>query len=306
MIKIRYGEQTCRRDHVNLVNTTSHKQGLTSYHGDFALHGLMNIQKDIVHTAVIETTNAIIKELGDELFAVIIDESRDVSNKEQMVMALRFLTLVVHYKEKIKILRKIVTKKLARKGEDLRSGQGDPLLHPQHFTVSSRGETIKFEGMMVPSRGQAALLTICSCISLASVGLILSIAIPEGGNSLFWLMALSPLAGIYYWKGPSKKEEIKVKMLIYQNEQESDILLVYDDGHVEIYSAEKIQMALGDIISHTIFQKILNTLLRLETSYPSVRTFDLAQNIVYNLSNLFDFKHRTLTFEAVFAFKHRE
>ncbi|KAG0487484.1 hypothetical protein HPP92_009579 [Vanilla planifolia] len=63
-----------------------------------------------------------------------------------------------------------------------------------NFTVSGRGETITFEGMMVPSRGQAALLTLCTCISLASVGLVLSIAVPEGGNNWFWLMALSPLA----------------------------------------------------------------------------------------------------------------
>lgn len=94
-----------------------------------------------------------------------------------------------------------------------------------NFTVSDRGETItylspslppisilflkrqmadknnardvfdeRFEGMMAPSRGQAALLTFCTCISLASVGLVLSIAVPEGGNNWFSLMALSPLA----------------------------------------------------------------------------------------------------------------
>jgi len=51
-----------------------------------------------------------------------------------------------------------------------------------------------FEGTMVPSRGQAALLTFCTCISLGSVGLVLSIAVPEGGNNWFWLMTLSPLA----------------------------------------------------------------------------------------------------------------
>ncbi|KQJ98383.1 hypothetical protein BRADI_3g36577v3 [Brachypodium distachyon] len=62
------------------------------------------------------------------------------------------------------------------------------------FTVSDRGEVITFEGRMIPSRGQAALLTFCTCISLGSVGLVLSIAVPEGGNNWFWLMTLSPLA----------------------------------------------------------------------------------------------------------------
>lgn len=57
----------------------------------------------------------------------------------------------------------------------------------------------RFEGMMLPSRGQTALLTFCTCISLASVGLVLSIAVPEGGNNWFWLMALSPLAYAFFF-----------------------------------------------------------------------------------------------------------
>lgn len=47
---------------------------------------------------------------------------------------------------------------------------------------------------MVPSRGQAALLTFCTCISLASVGLVLTITFPDVGNNWFWITILSPLA----------------------------------------------------------------------------------------------------------------
>ncbi|GAV72295.1 LOW QUALITY PROTEIN: DUF4371 domain-containing protein, partial [Cephalotus follicularis] len=42
------------------------------------------IQKDIVNASVVETTNAIIKELGN-------DKAHDISSKEQMVVALRFV-----------------------------------------------------------------------------------------------------------------------------------------------------------------------------------------------------------------------
>ncbi|KAG5087926.1 hypothetical protein JHK86_000538 [Glycine max] len=49
------------------------------------------IQKDIVNAAALETTNAIITDLGDELFAIIVDEARDISNKEQMAIALRYV-----------------------------------------------------------------------------------------------------------------------------------------------------------------------------------------------------------------------
>ncbi|KAH1240684.1 Zinc finger MYM-type protein 1 [Glycine max] len=49
------------------------------------------IQKDIVNAIALETTNAIITDLRDELFAIIVDEARDISNKEQMAIALRYV-----------------------------------------------------------------------------------------------------------------------------------------------------------------------------------------------------------------------
>ncbi|GAV90762.1 LOW QUALITY PROTEIN: Dimer_Tnp_hAT domain-containing protein/DUF4371 domain-containing protein, partial [Cephalotus follicularis] len=49
------------------------------------------IQKDIVNASAIETTNAIIKELGNGLFSILVDEARDISSKEQMAVALRFV-----------------------------------------------------------------------------------------------------------------------------------------------------------------------------------------------------------------------
>jgi hypothetical protein len=102
-----------------------------------------------------------------------------------------------------------------------------------NFIVSDRGEVITFEGTMVPSRGQAALLTFCTCISLGSVGLVLSIAVPEGGNNWFWLMTLSPLAGVYYWTKASRKEEIKVKMILSDDQSLAEILVRGDDVQVE-------------------------------------------------------------------------
>ncbi|GAV74974.1 LOW QUALITY PROTEIN: DUF4371 domain-containing protein, partial [Cephalotus follicularis] len=44
------------------------------------------IQKDIVNAYAIETTNAIIKELGNGLFSILVDEAHDISSKEQMVV----------------------------------------------------------------------------------------------------------------------------------------------------------------------------------------------------------------------------
>lgn len=50
-----------------------------------------DIQKDIVNAAASLTTSAIIDELGDDFFSILIDESRDVSIKEQMVVLLRYV-----------------------------------------------------------------------------------------------------------------------------------------------------------------------------------------------------------------------
>ncbi|XP_058753516.1 uncharacterized protein LOC131626697 [Vicia villosa] len=81
-----------------------------------------SIQKDIVKAASLETTKAILTDLGDELFAILVDESRDVSNKEQMAVALRYVNKnviiiesflgIVHVKSTTTIALKVVVEEL--------------------------------------------------------------------------------------------------------------------------------------------------------------------------------------------------
>lgn len=49
------------------------------------------IQKDIVNATAVETTNAIIRDMGDAFFSILVDESRDVSIKEQMAVIFRYV-----------------------------------------------------------------------------------------------------------------------------------------------------------------------------------------------------------------------
>ena len=49
------------------------------------------IQKHLCKACGEETTKAIVKDIGDKKFAVLVDEARDASLKEQMVVALRFV-----------------------------------------------------------------------------------------------------------------------------------------------------------------------------------------------------------------------
>ncbi|CAN1121593.1 Zinc finger MYM-type protein 1 [Linum perenne] len=50
-----------------------------------------DIQKDIVHAIASEITKAIIKDLENDFFCILVDEARDVSIKEQMAIVLRFV-----------------------------------------------------------------------------------------------------------------------------------------------------------------------------------------------------------------------
>ncbi|KAL5563579.1 hypothetical protein UlMin_033326 [Ulmus minor] len=50
-----------------------------------------DIQKEIVSDAAAETIDVIIKDIGDSLFSVIVDESRDISVKEQMAVVLLYV-----------------------------------------------------------------------------------------------------------------------------------------------------------------------------------------------------------------------
>ncbi|XP_028071837.1 uncharacterized protein LOC114274165 [Camellia sinensis] len=72
---------------------------LVDHNEDFKVAALSNapqnlkltspdIQKDIVNVAAFKTINVIIRDLGDALFSILIDEARDISIKEQMVVVI--------------------------------------------------------------------------------------------------------------------------------------------------------------------------------------------------------------------------
>ena len=59
----------------------------------------LDIQKEMVNATVVETINAIIKHIGDSLFAIIVAESRDMSTKEQLAIALHYVDKLGHVNE---------------------------------------------------------------------------------------------------------------------------------------------------------------------------------------------------------------
>ncbi|CAN6470565.1 unnamed protein product [Victoria cruziana] len=157
---------------------------------------------------------------------------------------------------------KIVQKTFVRDGAEEKStapnqvaGEILSFFTRNNFTVSDRGEIVTFEGIMIPSRGQAALLTFCTCISLASVALVLTITVPDVGNGWFWLTALSPLAGAYYWTRASRKEEIKVKMILADDGKLSEIVVQGDDEQIERMRKELNLMEKGMVYVKGLFER---------------------------------------------------
>ena len=50
-----------------------------------------DIQKDIVNASARETSKAIIKDLDNGFFSILVDEPRDISVKEQMALVFRYV-----------------------------------------------------------------------------------------------------------------------------------------------------------------------------------------------------------------------
>ena len=50
-----------------------------------------DIQKDIVNAIAHEISKTIIKDLNNGFFSILVDESRDISVKEQMALVLRYV-----------------------------------------------------------------------------------------------------------------------------------------------------------------------------------------------------------------------
>ncbi|XP_059669916.1 protein COFACTOR ASSEMBLY OF COMPLEX C SUBUNIT B CCB1, chloroplastic [Cornus florida] len=155
---------------------------------------------------------------------------------------------------------KIVQKTFIREGEGKKvpnqlAGEILSFFTRNNFVVLDRGETITFEGMMVPSQSQAAFLTFCTCVSLASVALVLTITVPDVGNNWFWLTILSPLAGLYYWKRASRKEQIKVKMIVAGDGTLTEIIVQGDDQQVEEMRKELQLSEKGMVYVKGIFER---------------------------------------------------
>ncbi|AFY69743.1 hypothetical protein Pse7367_1452 [Thalassoporum mexicanum PCC 7367] len=78
--------------------------------------------------------------------------------------------------------------------------------------IEPERELVTLEGHVKPSAFLAGLLVFLSALGLACLGLVLSILLPTIGNYFLFLCLMAPLAGVFYWRGADRDEQISLQL----------------------------------------------------------------------------------------------
>ena len=107
-----------------------------------------------------------------------------------------------------------------------------------NYTVKERGEVISFVGLYQADKGQAAAVTFYTFIGLGCIALVLSTVNPEVGGLWYGITLISPAAWFYYMSRGNREEEVRVKMVIADNEETTDIIIEGDIEEITRLSKE--------------------------------------------------------------------
>jgi hypothetical protein len=78
--------------------------------------------------------------------------------------------------------------------------------------VDSQNGQVTFEGQVKASAGMAVFLTLLAAIGLLCIAPIVSILAPQFSGLAVGFVALSPLAGLFYWRYANRAEQICLKI----------------------------------------------------------------------------------------------
>jgi hypothetical protein len=166
--------------------------------------------------SVLQSTSQILSENSHSVDVVGLTESLNLASDDAIAptgyssvslyftLALYVLTLPGLYS----LVTRSVKASLTQKTYDV-PGPANPTAKPlrqtaaeimayfkaMNYEVDAAEEVIKFKGVMGRSKSQASFLTFCTFMGLGSIGLVLSILIPEVGSKAYLLTLLSPYAG---------------------------------------------------------------------------------------------------------------
>jgi Cofactor assembly of complex C subunit B len=80
-------------------------------------------------------------------------------------------------------------------------------------------DIVTFEGLVRPSVFLATLLTGLAAGGALCIALVLSMLFPDVGSWFGLLLVVAPLAGWFYWKGASRIEQVRLKVVAQADEK---------------------------------------------------------------------------------------
>ena len=82
----------------------------------------------------------------------------------------------------------------------------------QIAAVDAQQKKVAFKGFVQPSLFLAILLSLLAVVGLSCLALVLFLLFPNVHN-LFWLLvAIAPLAGVFYWRKAGRWEEVLLQV----------------------------------------------------------------------------------------------
>mmetsp|Transcript_30294 Transcript_30294/g.54861 ORF Transcript_30294/g.54861 Transcript_30294/m.54861 type:complete len:287 (+) Transcript_30294:78-938(+) len=126
-------------------------------------------------------------------------------------------------------------------GVELRQQAGEIMAYMKanNYEVAEAGETITFRGLVARSVSQACFLVFCTVIGMSSLALVLQtqfhdLVLPVIGEpNWFYLVLLSPYAGIYYWQSGDRVDDLMVKLATNDDETLNEISVEGNDEEIE-------------------------------------------------------------------------
>ena len=90
---------------------------------------------------------------------------------------------------------------------------------------------VTFEGLVRPSFLMAVFLTLLAAIGFLCLALMLSILFPKLAGVLLGLILLSPLAGLFYWRGAARPERVVLQVEGARTSEQETLSVVTVTAH---------------------------------------------------------------------------
>ena len=82
----------------------------------------------------------------------------------------------------------------------------------QLTSINAQDKEVAFKGYVQPSLFLAILLSLLATVGLSCLVLVLALLLPQSSVLLWLLLAIAPLAGVFYWRKAGRWEKILLKV----------------------------------------------------------------------------------------------